>query len=255
MVIEVDLNVYGAYKYCDITVSSSYCKTTDVAAVKVLLSSLLANYLKVAELDAFPDFSFENAAAYALNDSYFDDSDDFNELDVNIYFASAEETTAAANAYVAALTAAEFKYDENTGLFTSKNGQYQINLGIYSNPLVLWIEFRFVQPAVWPADDVADFLDGFNLTDELPAYEGATQYRVFDGYASYGVLYVMATLDANADQDAVIVSYGQTLVDAKFIYQGANNDGDPVYYSPNQQYSVSFYITSGTLYIGISVLG
>lgn len=187
-------------------------------------------------------------------DSYnvFEEYDSFQ---IQAVYSTASEANSAKSAYATTLKTAGFteggedKYGDMN--YNSPNKEFYINMWYSSSngyKVILDVyagEFVPQEASTeWPSDDVSAFMTANSYTDPLPVFEGGNDYMVDDGGDE---LYIIIDVD---DPEQAQEDYVDALEEALFIFDSYDtSDDSPYYYSPNEQYIVNPYISSGGYFV------
>lgn len=102
----------------------------------------------------------------------------------------------------------------------------------------------------WPEEAVNYVLDTFELTDDIPAFDGADYYDIYDEFFGWGfVAFLCYTEDDNS-----ITTYIEDLMEIGYELYDTDENGNLYYTNENKEISISvaFDGENGCLIIGIS---
>ena len=152
----------------------------------------------------------------------------------------------AMTAYAATLVAAKFSLDSD-GFYRSEHDEFKVELwkgtdGAFN------IEVTII--AHWPTADVAAGVAalGENITDSIPALEGADSYSTYPGSDKFEVF---CKYSNSSGISAALSEYISLLLTAGFEYAGEDAYGDAYYNSPNNQFCVNPW--ASTYYGGLII--
>ena len=172
-------------------------------------------------------------------------------VQVQAVYSSSSAAQAAKASYDATLKTANFteggKDEYGDMNYNSPNEQFYINLWYSSSSgykVIIDVypgKFEPAEPTTeWPADEIAAFMENNGYTDALPAFPEFNNVLVEDDDYE---LYIM--LDVDNPEDGVD-EYADILEEAGFIFDSYDDsDGSPYYWSPNEQYLVNPYVSTG----------
>ena len=130
-------------------------------------------------------------------------------------------------------------YDDEGDFVTTSDGSGEFTLEIY-DPYYY----------AWPEEAVNYVLDTFELADDVPAFDGADYYDIYDGLFGLGfVAFLCYTEDDNS-----ITTYIEDLMEIGYELYDTDEEGDLYYTNENKEISISvaFDGENGCLIIGIS---
>ena len=205
-------------------------------------ASVIAQLLGSGVTDTLPAYTGENKGFQILNDSRG-----------TAVLALVEDgtETAGVNAYLEILATANYvengKDKVNDTIYTSPNGQIDVTV-YYATQGSFTITFAVhKEPAAWPTNDVATAVGKLatDITDVVPALEGADDYKIFEDDDSVQVQAIYSS--ANAAK-AAKADYASTLKTANFTEGGEDKYGDMNYNSPNEQFYINLWYSSSDGY-------
>ena len=88
----------------------------------------------------------------------------------------------------------------------------------------------------WPDLLFEYFAEDFELTEVVPAYEGADYYETMEIYYDYGFLTIYCYTDSSTTEEDYLAILG----DAGFVFDHTDEFGYDLYIDPNEQFYVSF---------------
>ena len=231
--LSLELNYSTSYKCLEIVFAAYHAPaaewpTTDVAAL-----------FPEGTQDVLPAFAGEATGFQIYNDSYG--------KGVTV-FVGEENQDAAITAYEATLTTAGFTAVEGKDhTFKSPNAEYTVEVWKGTDGAIN-IEVSMI--AYFPAAEVATKLAALveNVTDTLPALEGANSYAVVNGTGKFQIQCAYST---SAEVQAAQAAYIDALLAAGFTYAGVDSYGDAYYNSPNNQFNVCPWVGSTGLRIDV----
>ena len=106
------------------------------------------------------------------------------------------------------------------------------------------ITFKVAPFTTWPGTRLNRILNDMfgNITDTLPAYNGAVEYEIEEDYDAEEIYVYIDTGDVEiADAVDAYITTLTTSTTNKYTYIGDDADGDPHYLSPNKQIDVCPY--------------
>lgn len=103
--------------------------------------------------------------------------------------------------------------------------------------------------AEWPAEDIAEDFAGLGYTDAMPEFTG--EYISATYVATYHQIQIVVEEGSEA---AGVAQYQKDLGDALFKENGADMQGNKIFYSPNEQYQVIVWDGSAYGYDGYVVV-
>ena len=184
--------------------------------------------------------ALDGANDYAV----FADSDS---VQVQAVYSTYSEMVAAQETYAGILKTAGYteagrdSYDDM--YYNSPNNQINVCPWLSTSngyKVIIDIFYGVFEPASteWPSAKIASFMTNNGYKDALPAYNGGTSYDVDD---EGDELYIIIV---TSDAEAAVDAYCDLLEKANFSYEGVDDYGDPLYYSPNEEYIVNPYVSS-----------
>ena len=138
------------------------------------------------------------------------------------------------------LTAGFTAVEGQTNKYTSPHGDFVVEV---AKGIDGAINLELSITPKWPTSQITAGLKAIdeNITDSLPALEGADSYTVYS-YATKVRIYV--ELASSSVAPSTVTQYQQMLVTAGFADAGADADGDKHFNSPNSQFEVCAYAYS-----------